>query len=253
MRRTSTILSIVAILIGLIAAPATAKHAAGADHDKNRPVEDWHRDKRDPIEKSLQANGQNAYLPNFWTFEVPGYWFAGGFAPYGCGMTDDIVKSVEGKTKIKGKISERTLPDGLAEVHVDIQVRNSPLTLFRNEEMFGWLDACFGPAPELPLPAPIAGEGADGSFDYDLEMVMTIPEPGAVIKNWLSIENGFVPPPYYVSYVRIEGQGAGTFTDAVAGGWDGFTPGDTAEFRYLSEWGDDVTVPTFIFEVTTQD
>lgn len=252
MRRALTFLATVAVVVGLIAAPVTATHPAEEDHERNRPVKDWHRDKRDPIENGLQANGQNAFLPNNWHFDVPGYWFAGGFAPYGCGMTDDIVKSVNKKTKIRGKITERTLPDGLAEVHIDIHVTNSPLTLFRNDEMFAWLDACFGPAPELPLPDAIAGDGADGAFDYDLEMVMTIPEPGAVIVNWLSIVNGFVPPPYYVSYVRIEGEGTATFSDAAAGGWDGFTPGDTAEVSFSQEFGDDVPY-SFALEVVTRD
>ena len=86
----------------------------------------------------------------------------------------------------------------------------------------------------LQANGPIAGEGRDGYVDYDLEMVMIIPEPGAVIVNWLSIVNGFVPPPYDVLWYRIDAVGRATCTDA-AEGPEGFNSGSTAEINYLDD------------------
>jgi hypothetical protein len=248
MRRIFTMRTLVAGAIftafALLAPVATADDGGWTE----RPIEDWYADPRDPIETSLEANGQNAYWVNQWDGS---YWLAGGFAPYGCGMTDDLVKSVEGAIEYEGVILERLLPDGRAEVTVEVEVKNSPITVFRSPEMFEWRSRC-GTRAQIPIPDPIAGDGHDGSWDYELRIGVIIPEPGAVIKNWLSIANGFVQFPYELTgEFEMHAEGWATFTDAVAGRPSGFQPGDTAHItldHVVNDRGPDV----FSISVTSE-
>lgn len=233
-RRLVLIFSLTMLILG-----ATSATSVAGDNGRSgqRPITDWYADPRDPIEPGfagLSANGQNAYWVNEWSDE---YWLAGGFNPYFCGMTDEAVQSVDGDIEYEGTIKEKTLPDGRALVKVKLKVENSPMTVFRSADMFAWQDSCETADP-LPFPDPIAGAGPDGYWDYTLHIEMIIPEPGAVIKHWLSVLFGFLQPlPYELTgNYKFTAEGEATFTDAVAGSPEGFEPGETARIVMVSKF-----------------
>ena len=144
LRRSILVLAVMGMMLGVIISPAGAD-----DHETVRPITDWYADPRDPIETSLQANGQNAYYVNVWDGR---YWLAGGFAPYGCGMTDDLVKSVEGEIEYQGVIVERLLPDGRAEVTVELEVTHTEPGLQGDRSSAGTKPATLETGAEIQVP-----------------------------------------------------------------------------------------------------
>jgi len=135
----------------------------------------------------------------------------------------DHIAWVNGRTKVIGRITERVMNDGSAEVTVDINVKNGPMTVYRSSEFLNFR------AGKRCEPEPIIGgwdvDGngninyKDGSIDYSLHAKFInprpYPAPGSEIKFIIDYLNGRVPGGRHES-LALQGTGTGAFTPYAA-------------------------------------